>query len=582
MVIATGLTAARMQEIIDRQIVSGAVDLSGNLVMTREDGSSFNAGAVKGAKGDSAIYTLPGFPSAGSVIYVRLATLDGVAELSGASAQFTISGIGGYGTPKRATVLVHISQRGADQIDLKAWHWGLDEVAHDSLRLYTRKLGTYLYEVWAAVGAYTFKPTIMDQAKQNATLNVDGNTTVAPSSLVQGTIIHASSPIATATEVADGTSTDKVVSPASLRDSGGGNPPGVICMWSTAVAPNGFLLCRGQAVSRTTYARLYAVIGTTYGAGDGSTTFNVPNFQGRVPVGQDSTQTEFDVLGETGGSKTHTLTIPEMPYHNHGTGAPSGGNIGYGENSGGPALYTVGYGPTRPAAEPVTGTTGENQPHNNLQPYIVLNYIIAHGGRSDLEPVPVPTPVVRFAAFGDSITSVWMPTPDALTYTGYSWIPHLDGSKFEHVGGYAHGGYTTAQVAANATAVECDLAVVMLGTNDVGPPPWGTEWSIVRQGLIDIVTKSNAPRALICAAPPRNNDAPLGTAEAQRTLEHNERVRLLALDMGWGWVDPWFTVRAPSGQWAHQTLTDDGIHPTPVAAARCARDISSAMQEEAS
>ncbi len=580
--IATGLTTARMQEIIDRQIVSGAVDLSGNLVMTREDGSSFDAGMVKGDKGDSAIYPLPGFPNSASRTYVRLLTLDGGNASNGAHAQFTISGIGDFGSNKRGTVLVHVGQRGADIINIKAWHWGLDEMPTNQIRIYTKKLGTYLYEVWAQFGPWAAKPTYTEQSLWRGTRNLDSNTTVAPTSLVEAVITQSSAPFATSTEVADGLRADAAVTPASLRDSGGGNPPGVICMWSTAVAPNGFLLCRGQAVSRTTYARLYAVIGTTYGAGNGSTTFNVPNLQGRVPVGQDSTQTEFDVLGETGGAKTHTLTIPEMPYHNHGTGAPSGGNIGYGEASGGPLMYTVGYGPTRPNTEPATGTTGENQPHNNLQPYIVLNYIIAHGGRSDLEPVPVPTPVVRFAAFGDSITSVWMPTPDALTYTGYSWIPHLDGSKFEHVGGYAHGGYTTAQVAANATAVECDLAVVMLGTNDVGPPPWGTEWSIVRQGLIDIVTKSNAPRALICAAPPRNNDAPLGTAEAQRTLEHNERVRLLALDMGWGWVDPWFTVRAPSGQWAHQTLTDDGIHPTPVAAARCARDISSAMQEEAS
>jgi hypothetical protein len=73
----------------------------------------------------------------------------------------------------------------------------------------------------------------------------------------------------------------------------------------------------GAAVSRTTYSDLFALIGTTYGAGNGSTTFNVPNLKGRVPVGLDGSQTEFDALGEAGGEKAHVLTIGEMPAHTH-------------------------------------------------------------------------------------------------------------------------------------------------------------------------------------------------------------------------------------------------------------------------
>jgi microcystin-dependent protein len=65
---------------------------------------------------------------------------------------------------------------------------------------------------------------------------------------------------------------------------------------------------------------LFTAISTTYGAGDGTTTFNVPNLQGRIPVGKDSTQTEFDVLAETGGTKTSTLTTANMPSHQHGVG----------------------------------------------------------------------------------------------------------------------------------------------------------------------------------------------------------------------------------------------------------------------
>ena len=155
--------------------------------------------------------------------------------------------------------------------------------------------------------------------------------------------------------------------------------------FAAASAPTGWLLCQGQAVSRSTYSSLFAVLGTSYGAGDGSTTFNVPNLKGRVPVGLDSGQTEFDALGESGGAKTHTLTSGEIPSHSHnlpttinltaGTAA-SGGS---GENGG----VSVAQGPTSgrfthpvgASADPVSNTGGGGA-HNNLQPYLVLNYII--------------------------------------------------------------------------------------------------------------------------------------------------------------------------------------------------------------
>lgn len=74
---------------------------------------------------------------------------------------------------------------------------------------------------------------------------------------------------------------------------------GEIRIWSTTSAPSGWFLCDGSAISRTTYSELFAIIGTTYGTGDGSTTFNIPNLKGRAIVGKDASQTEFDVLGET-------------------------------------------------------------------------------------------------------------------------------------------------------------------------------------------------------------------------------------------------------------------------------------------
>jgi microcystin-dependent protein len=81
--------------------------------------------------------------------------------------------------------------------------------------------------------------------------------------------------------------------------------------------PGGWLNCDGSAIDRTIYVDLFAAIGTTFGAGDGSTTFNIPNLRGRNVIGLNPSETDFDVLGETGGAKRHTLTINEMPAHTH-------------------------------------------------------------------------------------------------------------------------------------------------------------------------------------------------------------------------------------------------------------------------
>ena len=90
-------------------------------------------------------------------------------------------------------------------------------------------------------------------------------------------------------------------------------PAGIIMPFAGTVAPEHYLFCDGSAVSRTTYATLYAVIGDTFGAGDGSSTFNLPDLGGRVPLGVSSTH----LLGSTGGSETVTLTESELPAHVH-------------------------------------------------------------------------------------------------------------------------------------------------------------------------------------------------------------------------------------------------------------------------
>lgn len=156
-------------------------------------------------------------------------------------------------------------------------------------------------------------------------------------------------------------------------------PAGTVSAFASQTLPSGWLLCDGANVSRDIYNLLFITIGTTYGVGDNTTTFTLPNLKGKIPVGLDSTQSEFNTLGEIGGEKTHTLTVDEIPSHSHtGTTDPSGFSTGTQSVNDIAGASSAADNVEAHTHSFTTNATGGGLAHNNLQPYIVLNYIIKY------------------------------------------------------------------------------------------------------------------------------------------------------------------------------------------------------------
>ena len=176
---------------------------------------------------------------------------------------------------------------------------------------------------------------------------------------------------------------DEKISTIEFPDSGEVLPIGTMLPYASTInIPTNWKICDGSEVSRTDYAELFNVIGTAYGAGDGETTFNLPDKRGRVSVSLDLNQTEFNSLGLKGGEKKHTLKVNEIPHHAHpqntiGTDGAinpwvSSANSGaWGVESRNQHSYHNGNGTTL-----ATGGAGGDQAHNNLQPYEVDVWII--------------------------------------------------------------------------------------------------------------------------------------------------------------------------------------------------------------
>lgn len=159
-------------------------------------------------------------------------------------------------------------------------------------------------------------------------------------------------------------------------------PIGASMAWFTNAAPSRWLICDGREIPRTTYSALFAALGTVYGSGNGSTTFNLPDLRGRVPTGADSTTiagtagrvtTGANTLGGSGGSERVALTTSEMPSHTHGF--TSGGSAIAG-GTGTTANVTTGGGSF---VQTAIANTGGGASHQNMQPYLVANWIIYAG-----------------------------------------------------------------------------------------------------------------------------------------------------------------------------------------------------------
>lgn len=172
----------------------------------------------------------------------------------------------------------------------------------------------------------------------------------------------------------------KVTGTVDVGSSGFSVSSGFVLPFAGGTAPSGWLACSGQAVSRTTYSDLFAIIGVIYGAGDGSTTFNVPDSRGRIIMGDEGntalrTPDDLESVGDTGGSQTHVLTTEEIPAHKHFMSLTGGCDD---DNCAG------GYGAYRVMsnrrwydhANQVTKNTGGGGAHNNIQPSIVMMHII--------------------------------------------------------------------------------------------------------------------------------------------------------------------------------------------------------------
>lgn len=490
MATATGFTAARMQAIEDSCIVSGAVVLD-SLMLTRHDGSQFDAGVVRGDKGDQGAPGIQGIQgiqgpkgdqslAAGTIslwtsdvaptnwifcdgaaisrtTYASLFAAIGVKYGAGdGSTTFNVPNLKGRvpaGKDAAQTEFATLAQTGGEKTHILTTaempsHTHTQNSHGHTLTNAVVAAANHIHSLSSAAWAYVSmiaRTTNQIEMRRIATTNGASSThSLNYTALGGGAGVYAEAMTSAAelggnTDAETSTTTVSAQSTTATNQNTGGDgahnnlqpytvvnfiiktangdtdgdsqltqrvsnlessqpvlqPTGVVNAFSGTAAPNGWLLCDGSAVSRATYANLFAVIGSTYGPGDGSTTFNTPNLKGRVIAGVDAAQSEFAALNQTGGEKTHKLTVAEMPSHTHTQNSHSHTQDPHNHfyNSGSPttttgtrladtstaAAHTITSSDTTATNQATTATnqnTGGDGTHNNLQPYLVLNYII--------------------------------------------------------------------------------------------------------------------------------------------------------------------------------------------------------------
>ena len=212
--------------------------------------------------------------------------------------------------------------------------------------------------------------------------------------------------LGTATDPTDGTNktyVDTALSALQTTLDALMPPIGTVIDFAGTESPNSnWLLCYGQAVSRTTYATLFALLGTAWGAGDGSTTFNLPDYRGRLGIGKDNmggtaanrittagSGVDGLTLGASGGAQNVALTIAQLPSHDHGGVTSWLGDHAHGYVRPNPTIFFAGSGAGQNVPVGADSTTdpggahnhtiaaqGSGWAHNNVQPGVVVNKLI--------------------------------------------------------------------------------------------------------------------------------------------------------------------------------------------------------------
>ena len=147
-------------------------------------------------------------------------------------------------------------------------------------------------------------------------------------------------------------------------------PVGSIVIWGSEDIPENYLKCEGQTLSRGEYASLFNVIGTTFGEGDGTTTFALPDMRNYVVVGM-SDDTDINAIGKKYGEKTHTLTLNEIPSHNHQFDGAGNTEWGLGD-----VTFNANMSGANQGRWKQTSYAGGGQAHNNMQPSMAMVFII--------------------------------------------------------------------------------------------------------------------------------------------------------------------------------------------------------------